>query len=224
MPRFLTIFAIALLSLFLLAPGASAQRGGGFGGHGGFYGGGYRGGGFHGAAVRGGYRGGAYRGGYYNRGYGYGLYLGYGYPYGSYGAPYYAGDYYDVPSYVAPAAPIYVAPPAVITPSSYSVANPGPGAGPTQDLAAHVTVQVPTDAEVWFGQGKTRQTGGVREFVSPALTPGQDYTYVVKARWMEGGKEVVQSRSIDVLAGSRATIDFMKPAPEAVEAPKPAKP
>jgi len=26
------------------------------------------------------------------------------------------------------------------------------------------------------------------------------------------------------LAGSRATIDFMKPAPEAVEAPKPAKP
>lgn len=75
MSRLLTIFAIALLSLFLLAPGASAQRGGGFGGHGGFYGGGH--------------------GGFYGRGWGLGWYgpgwSWYGPGWGYY--PYW-GDYY----------------------------------------------------------------------------------------------------------------------------------
>jgi hypothetical protein len=46
MSRFLRSSAIALLALFFLVPAASAQRGGGFVGRGGFYGGGFYGGGW----------------------------------------------------------------------------------------------------------------------------------------------------------------------------------
>jgi hypothetical protein len=79
MSRFLKISAIALLSLFFLVPGASAQRGGGFVGRGGFYGGGYYGGGW---GL-----------GWYGPGWGwYGPYgLGWGYPY-AYGLAPNAGE------------------------------------------------------------------------------------------------------------------------------------
>jgi uncharacterized protein (TIGR03000 family) len=185
--------------------------------------------------VGGGFRGGYGFRGYGYRGLGYGLYGGgYGYPSGSYGsgyysgsygsgyyaAPYYADDYYP-PTYVTPSTSIYVTPSTDGNSGTYPVPNSGAGGAAAQDLVAHVTVQVPPDAEVWFGQGKTKQTGAVREFVSPSLTPGQDYTYTVKARWVEDGKEVVQSRQIDVSAGSRSTIDFTKPGAEGVEPPKP---
>lgn len=78
MSRFLKISAIALLCLFFLVPGASAQRRGGFGGRGGFYGGGYYGGGW---GL-----------GWYGPGWGwYGPGWGWYYPYGgysyAYGAP-----------------------------------------------------------------------------------------------------------------------------------------
>jgi uncharacterized protein (TIGR03000 family) len=170
---------------------------------------------------------------------GVGLFLGAGYPYygsgyygggygGYYGAGYstyapsyyeYAPSYYDS-TYVAPSTPIILAPPAA---PGYAAGGAG-GQAVVPDLKAHVAVKAPADAEIWFGEGKTRQTGEVREFVSPALKPGQAYTYVIKAKWTEGGKEVVQTREIDVTAGSRKAIDFTKPAPEEVEAPKPVKP
>jgi len=66
-----------------------------------------------------------------------------------------------------------------------------------------------TDAEVWFQGVKTSQTGTVREFVSPSLTPGNNYSYEVRARWtLPSGKVVNQSRTVRVRAGTRATIDF----------------
>jgi len=72
--------ATALLALLLMAPLASAQRGGGFGGggfHGGF-GGGFRGG------FRGGFYGGGFGFGYWGPGWGWGYYPYWG-PYGYYG-------------------------------------------------------------------------------------------------------------------------------------------
>jgi hypothetical protein len=68
MSRFLKVFAIAALALFIIVPVASAQRG--FGGRGGFYRGGFYGGGW----------------GWYGPGWGWGWYgpygWGWGYPYG----------------------------------------------------------------------------------------------------------------------------------------------
>jgi len=209
-PRFLTLAVPVVAVVTLLFVPNAADAGGGRGGGGG---GGYRGG-------YGGYRGYGYRGyGYGGYGYGVGIYLGGGYPY---------GYYWDYPSYapdysVAPTAPLYVTPsyPAP-GPMPLSLGDPGAGGLPQpQDLTAHVTVKVQADAEVWFGEGKTRQTGATREFVSPALTPGKEFTYEVRARWMEGRKEVVQTRQVDVSAGSSKTIDFTRPAPEVLDAPKP---
>ena len=232
-PRFLTLTAPAIAAAALLAPTtADAGGGGGGGGHGGG-GGAHAGGGYHGGGYGnhgGGY---GYRGYYpyhhYGYGYGFGVGIYLGYPFGSpwdyYGPPYlgYAPEYGPPP----PAAPAPL--PYAGTPELAPV--PGNGAGdlapgdqqPPADLAAHVAVRAPADAEVWFGAGKTRQTGAVREFVSPPLVPGQEYTYEVRARWTEGGREVVQTRRIDVSAGSRKVMDFTRPAPEVVDPPEPAK-
>jgi uncharacterized protein (TIGR03000 family) len=199
LPRILTLALPAVAAVALLfAPSAADAGGAGRGG------GGYHGGGYHG-----GYRG-------YGYGFGVSIYLGGGYPYGYYGG--YPADYY-----VAPATPLYVTPPpAVQGPISFSVGDPGAGGLPQQqDLTAHVAVKLQADAEVWFGQEKTRQTGATREFVSPALTPGKEFTYEIKARWMEGGKEVVHTRQVDVSAGSWKIVDFTRPTPEVLDAPKP---
>jgi uncharacterized protein (TIGR03000 family) len=151
----------------------------------------------------------------YPYGLGYGGYYGGYYP--SYGGSY-ASDYYPQDYYSAPAASYYSPP----SPSVYNVADPNArGGAAQQDPIAHVMVKVPADAEVWFGSGKTQQTGAQREFVSPALTPGKDYSYEVKARWTQDGKEVVQTRQIDVAAGAWKVVDFTKPAPEQLEPPKP---
>jgi len=76
MSRFLKMFAIALLALFIIVPVASAQRGWGF--RGGFYGRGWYGPGW----------------GWYGPGWGwYGPYWGYPYEYGYYG-PYSPGPRY----------------------------------------------------------------------------------------------------------------------------------
>jgi uncharacterized protein (TIGR03000 family) len=157
-------------------------------------------------------------------GYGYGGYpyydYGYGYSYGA--APYY--DY----GYATPAAydfnysgPPYVTP--AVMPQADAQGDNQPQRQPG-DTTAHIEIRVPADAEVWFGSGKTTQTGTRREFVSPPLEPGKDFTYDIRARWVENGKEVVRTRTLDVSAGAWKGVDFTKPPAEGVEPPKPGKP
>jgi uncharacterized protein (TIGR03000 family) len=73
---------------------------------------------------------------------------------------------------------------------------------------AQFTVEVPANAEVYLEGVKTRQTGTSRVFVSPPLTPGQQYVYEVRARWTENGQPVEQTRSLTVSAGQRITVRF----------------
>jgi uncharacterized protein (TIGR03000 family) len=187
--RFFALAAAAVTAAVLLF--ASAAEAGPRGG--GNRGGGNRGGGYYGG-NRGYYGGGYYGGGYY--GGGIGAYPGtyYDYPYG-----------YSAPSYVVPAAPSYGSMPAAAS------ADYAPRAD-ASDLTVHVTVRAPADAEIWFGGTKTRQTGAVREFESPELMSGRKYTYEVRARWTQDGKEVSRTRSIEVTAGARKTVDFTKSA------------
>ncbi len=86
-----------------------------------------------------------------------------------------------------------------------------PGLGTAADNRVRVEVRVPADAEVWFEGSKTSQTGGVRHFVSPALTPGRRHTYTIRARWTENGREVDRTRQLDVWAGRGYTLDFTWP-------------
>jgi len=71
-------------------------------------------------------------------------------------------------------------------------------------------VRAPEKAEIWFEGKKTEQTGTIRQYVSTGLTPGQKYTYELKAKWMEDGKEKVETRNIEVAAGQFKTIDLSK--------------
>jgi uncharacterized protein (TIGR03000 family) len=76
---------------------------------------------------------------------------------------------------------------------------------------ARITVRVAPDAQVWFENTATRQTGALREFESPLLAPGKTYTYDIRAQWRVGGREVTQSRKVSVHAGARVTVDFTSP-------------
>jgi uncharacterized protein (TIGR03000 family) len=156
--------------------------------------------------------------GIYNRGYGYypGLY-GFGlstayYPSYYGGASYYTPSYYDVaPNDYASGQPVgpyrsYYSPmPLDVPPADPSTGAPG-------DTKAHVRVLVPANAEIWFDGDKTSQTGSVREFVSPPLTPATDFAYEIRARWLENGKVVDQTRTVTVRGGALTVVDFTQPA------------
>ena len=193
--RFFALAGPAVAAAVLLfASGAEAgPRGGGSrGGYGGNRGG-------YGGSRGGSYYGGSY-GGYYGAGNG-------GYWGGVSAYPGAYSDYrygYAAPSYVVPTAPYYYD-------STPAPAGYAPRAD-ASDLTVHVTVRVPAGAEVWFDGTKTRQTGAVREFESPELMRGREYTYEVRARWTQDGKEVSRTRSIEVAAGARKTVDFTKSA------------
>ena len=164
---------------------------------------------------------GSYPYGAYTSLYGFGGGLYGGYPYSSY--PY--GDsgsllpYLDPGSYYAANAASYgpPGPPPPIPNQNYSEEKP-----PAADAIAHIEVKVPPEAEIWFGSAKTRQSGSVREFASPPLPPGQDYTYEIRARWQQDGRTVVQTRKVTVSAGSWEVVDFTKaPVEQIGEMPRP---
>jgi uncharacterized protein (TIGR03000 family) len=75
------------------------------------------------------------------------------------------------------------------------------------DSTVHVTVRVPADAKLWFDGSITKSTGPVREFQSPSLSPGQ-YTYEIRARWTENGRDITQAQKVAVSPGSHTTVDF----------------
>jgi uncharacterized protein (TIGR03000 family) len=220
--RSLCLAAVAAFAaaIFPLSAEAAPRHGGGFhgggGGHGAYVGGrGFASSGYRpyyggwGYGYRGG-RGFAYYG-YYPRyrGWGYGVWA---YPYyGSYAwypsdawSPGYTLGYYDY-------SPDALYPPPGTYESGYYPPDAGAGdttAAPIADNCAHLTVRVRPEAQVWFGDYQTQQTGDARSFVSPPLMPGQDYTYEVHARWMENGRQVERQRKITVRANMAATVDL----------------
>jgi uncharacterized protein (TIGR03000 family) len=212
--RFLVLAAVLSLAAVLLAatPAEAQRRGGGWRG-GGWSGGGWRGGGWGrdwdggwgrgwgwgGVAI--GLGSGSYAGGYYP-GYAYGgYYPGYA---SSYGSPFYTA----YPSGFVTDGYAYTGPATMATQSSFYPPSPAT----TNPNVAHVHVRVPADATVWFEGDQMTQTGTERDFVSPPLTPGQNYSYDVKARWMRDGQPVEQSRTVRVRAGETSTVDFNAPA------------
>jgi uncharacterized protein (TIGR03000 family) len=199
----------------LAMPGVGrAQRGGG-----GHFGGGHFGGGHFGGFRSGGFGGGFSRGGFH-----YGSpHYGYRPFYGSYGYSYPYGDLYP---YLGPNATYY---PGAATydwdldltpsyPNAYASGAPSGGSYQSfyppavqPDTTVHLTVTVPPGAQVWFDDAPTTSTGPVREFVSPRLTEGRQYTYRVRARWQENGKEVTQTQQVGVTAGSHVNVRFPVP-------------
>jgi uncharacterized protein (TIGR03000 family) len=192
--------------------GGGGHMGGGFagGGHfGGGFGGGHFGGGFgghYGGLNHGGFHDGHHDGFHHHRHFGnFPYYGGYYYPYGSYYPDYsyyqnYDSGYYDR---YADQTPTYSDPNSAVTPPS--------AANQTSDGAGHVTVGVPPDALVWFDQKATKSTGAVREFETPPMNSGGQYTYQIKATWKQDGREVTQTQKVQLSAGAHVTVTFPLP-------------
>jgi uncharacterized protein (TIGR03000 family) len=231
-----TLLAAALL--FLTAGTSLAQRHGRgghvSGNHGGghvnvYHGGGHVsaahashggwGGGYHNAGW-GGYRHGSWGG--WRLGWGLGSYPyyrsywgGYYPTYGAYYSPYvYAPSYYTEPYYYNSEPYNYYAEPYTYpdTPGSTYADNPlSYAAQPAQPMdntgAVNVTLPDP-NAQVWFNDQPTNQTGTLRQFATPPLVPGHVYSYDVRATWMVNGQPVTQSREVRVTPGQTSTVDF----------------
>jgi uncharacterized protein (TIGR03000 family) len=198
------IVSLLAVSAVLLAPATSdAQwRGGGgrgwYGGNRGYYGNSYYGNGYYGGGYRGGIGISIGRPGYYG---------GYGYPYASgYRNPYYANSFYSADT-------TYAQPYTTTVPqTSYypSFTNPS---------TAGFTVRLPDpNAEVWFQNYKTQQTGVVRQFQSESLDPTSSYTFQVRARWMQNGQMMDQTRQVPARAGQSYSVDFSSEAVPAAPA------
>jgi uncharacterized protein (TIGR03000 family) len=191
--------ALAVGALIMAAGPALAQRGGhsggGFGYGRGFYG----------------YSRGSY-GGFFPGFYGYGVGLGrgfYGYGYGPAYTSGSSGYVANATGYSSPVVSGYYSPPADAAPSA--VVPAGYGTGLT-DNAAHIRMRLPADAEVWFGEVKTSQTGPVRDFVSPPLDTTKSCFYRVRARWTVNGRPVEQTREVSARANTWMVVDFTRPA------------
>jgi uncharacterized protein (TIGR03000 family) len=216
------------------------SHGGGFhhGGfsHGGFNHGFHHGGfnhsfnhGFHHDGFHDGFHHGFHHGGWWYPGY-YGYYGAWPSYYGSYPYSGYSGyyPYTYSPDWSSPAYDSgYYGSYGGVTPSYsdgyqayYPPATVAPNAASAQsDETAHVTVSAPSDAEVWFDGTKTTSTGSVREYQSPPLTPGSQYTYEVRARWNENGQKVTQTQQVKVTAGAHISVKFPLQPTKALTAP-----
>jgi uncharacterized protein (TIGR03000 family) len=240
---FAGILLLAGAALLVTTSPSQAQRGGGhFGGahFGGAHFGGAHFGGTHfgGAHFGGGHFGRGHFGGFPGLYYGfypyynypsYGSYPYYNYPYDNYYPYSYPYDYggsssydygsypYSSPSLGSGSAYYPVAPSSYQPSGTVSTVTPAPS-----DTGAHLTVNVPAGAEVWFDGTATTSTGQVRQFDSPPLKPGSRYSYEVQARWKENGQEVTQTQQVKVAAGARVNVTFPVP-PETTGQPSAVK-
>jgi len=92
------------------------------------------------------------------------------------------------------------------------------GQGSAESHAVLLNVSVPAGAEIWFEGTRTVQRGRLRQFISPPLIPGREYSYDVKARWTENGKELTQTRHLVVQAGDVMSVSFNSATPSAAAA------
>ena len=69
------------------------------------------------------------------------------------------------------------------------------------------------DAELWIEgaeRQKTQERGWFRQFVTPDLNRGKNYSYTLTAQWMANGEPMKRSKTVAVHSGDRLNVDFMK--------------
>jgi uncharacterized protein (TIGR03000 family) len=72
--------------------------------------------------------------------------------------------------------------------------------------AATITVQLPSDAQVYMDDYDCGLTSDGQTFDTPALQPNKSYYYVVRAKLQHNGQELRQR--VNVVAGANVTVDF----------------
>jgi uncharacterized protein (TIGR03000 family) len=169
------------------------------GGYGGGYGGCYGGGGY-GCSGGGGY--GCSGGGRY--GYSGG---GYGFSGGGYSGGGYSGSspYYGTMPYMG-GMPYYNGG------SGYNSTNLE---GDETSARATITVRLPADAKLTIDGDPTTSTSSERQFITPPLPRGKEYTYQLRAEVQRNGKTVVATKKVPVEAGRDTQVELF-PATEGV--------
>ncbi len=211
------------------------------------YGRGYRNYGNYANYGRGYYNYGRYYRSWPYRAYAYGNYWRYYRPYiynlGYYGYPYlssyfgYPSSYYynsypayysSYPTYNDSYAPNYYGNSAEELPGD-AYANVPPPSGNVGNRSAgdtaRIEIRLPDpQASIWVEGQSIASSGEVRQFNSPQLDPSRQFSYDVKAAWIENGKLMTDERRVKVRANAQSVIDFTKPgqtAPDAGQLPPP---
>jgi uncharacterized protein (TIGR03000 family) len=68
-------------------------------------------------------------------------------------------------------------------------------------LPVRLNLTVPADAKIWFDDSPTSQTGTARSYLSPPLDQSHEYTYQIRMRWKQDGKDLTQTKQVKVHAG-----------------------
>jgi uncharacterized protein (TIGR03000 family) len=93
-----------------------------------------------------------------------------------------------------------------ITPTLRAVPEPVP----TEATTVRLNVMLPSESTLYIQGVRMDQTGSFREFVSPPLVPGEDYTYNLHATWSENGRPVSRNEVVRVHGGERIDVDLMR--------------
>jgi uncharacterized protein (TIGR03000 family) len=143
---------------------------------------------------------------------GWGGYGGYGYDRGYYGGGYYGPSYSGGPIYGAYYGGGTIYPETIINEQIVSsdpsmTASVLPAPSPNQVL---LNINVPDpNARLWIENQEMTAVGGPqRLFQSPPLEPGREYTYTIRASWMNNGREVSDVKKFDVRGGQTLAADF----------------
>jgi uncharacterized protein (TIGR03000 family) len=90
-------------------------------------------------------------------------------------------------------------------------ASPERRDGSTSLMPSRTTVlnlKVPSDAQVYINDHKTRTTGENRRYVSKNLDPTREYSYHIKAVVVRDGKELVRNEVVNLKAGNSELVEF----------------
>jgi uncharacterized protein (TIGR03000 family) len=106
-----------------------------------------------------------------------------------------------------------------MAPSSTPPPAPPPGGGfppepkkataaaPSNSVAS-VTVRLPADAKLFVDDVACPLTSDVRSFATPALQPGQQYAYTMRAEVVRDGTTRTESQRVLVRAGQAVEVRF----------------
>lgn len=75
---------------------------------------------------------------------------------------------------------------------------------------AHITVRVPADARLTVQGVECPLTSETRAFETPVLTPGKEYSYLLRAEVTRDGRPLAQTQRITFRSGERVRVSFEK--------------
>jgi uncharacterized protein (TIGR03000 family) len=74
---------------------------------------------------------------------------------------------------------------------------------------ALVIVRLPAEAELWFDETKTTQTGSYRRFVTPPLQTGRALMYTLRAHWHVQDADLTRAERVRVEPGKSISVNFL---------------